>query len=71
VLPSDPAAAPADPDALELALLEQLVLALPLPSRQLPGWQSLTAREYEDAVQELSELLGSVAAALAAARTAG
>lgn len=71
MLISDPSSAPADPDALELALLEQLVRALPLPSRQLPGWQSLTAREYEAAVQELTELLGSVASALAAARAAG
>jgi hypothetical protein len=71
VLPSDPAATPADPDALELAMLEQLVRALPLPSRRLPGWESLTAREYEEAVRELDELLGSVAAALAAARAAG
>ena len=70
VLPSDPAAVPGDADALELALLEQLVHALPLPSRRLPGWESLTAREYEAAVGELEQLLGSVAAALAAARTA-
>ncbi len=70
MLPTDPAAVPDDPDALELALLEQLVRALPLPSPQLPGWQSLTADEYQDAVRELEDLLGSVAAALAAARAA-
>ena len=71
MLTSDPAATPGDPDAFELAVLEQLVRALPLPSRQLPGWQSLTAREYEASVQELAELLGSVVSALAAARAAG
>lgn len=70
MLPSDPATTPGDPDALELAMLEQLVRGLPLPSRRLPGWESLTAHEYEEAVQELGELLGSIAAALAAARTA-
>jgi hypothetical protein len=67
VLPEDPAAT-ADADALELALLERLVLDVPLPSHDLPGWQSLTAEEYEHAVHELTRLLGSVAAALAAAR---
>lgn len=55
-------------DALELAELERLVRAVPLPSPQLPGWQSLTAREYEDAVRRLADLLGTVAAALATAR---
>lgn len=70
MLPSDPTATPDDPDALELAVLERLVRDVPLPSRDLPGWQSLTAFEYERAVAELAGLLGSVAAALAAARTA-
>jgi hypothetical protein len=69
VLPPDPAASASD--ALELATLERLVHELPVPSRSLPGWESLTAREYADAVQELALLLGSIAAALAAARAAG
>lgn len=71
MLPHDPAAALTPSDVLELALLEQMVREVPLPSPDLPGWQSLTAREYDRAVRELAGLLGSVAAALAAARAAG
>ena len=71
MLPSDPASTASDTDALELALLESLVREVALPSPDLPGWQSLSAREYEQAARELADLLGSVAAALAAARAAG
>jgi hypothetical protein len=60
-----------DDQALELARLEQLVHEVPLPSPDLPGWQSFTAGEYAAAVRELAALLGTVASALAAARTAG
>jgi hypothetical protein len=71
VLP-DPASAALDAaDRLELARLEQLVRAVPLPAPDLPGWQSLTAREYEAAARRLADLLGTIAAALAAARAAG
>lgn len=70
MLPSDPAPAASDADALELAALEGLVRGVTLPSPDLPGWQSLTAGEYERAVHELAGLLGSVTAALAAARAA-
>lgn len=59
-----------DTDALELATLERLVREVPMPSPDLPGWQSLTAREYAGAVHELAALLGTVASALAAARSA-
>lgn len=59
-----------DTDALELATLERLVREVPMPSPDLPGWQSLTAREYARAVHELAALLGTVASALAAARSA-
>jgi hypothetical protein len=71
VLPSDPVTAASEADALELALLEGMVREVSLPSPDLPGWQSLTAHEYAQAVHELAALLGSVAAALAAARAAG
>jgi hypothetical protein len=70
VLPEPAPTSAHDAETLELALLEGLVHQVPLPSPELPGWQSLTAREYELAVRELSELLTTVAAALAAARTA-
>jgi hypothetical protein len=70
VLPSDPATIASDTDAVELAQLEGLVRDVVLPSPELPGWQSLTAGEYERAVQELATLLGTVATALAAARAA-
>jgi hypothetical protein len=70
VLPSDPATIANDTDALELARLEGLVRDVVLPAPELPGWQSLTAGEYEQAVQELAALLGTVATALAAARAA-
>ncbi|GAA2750885.1 hypothetical protein [Amnibacterium kyonggiense] len=69
MLPSE--AVPGDDQALELARLEQLVREVPLPSPDLPGWQSLTAGEYAAAVRELTALLGTVATALAAARSAG
>ncbi|WP_375405266.1 hypothetical protein [uncultured Amnibacterium sp.] len=59
-----------DADALELATLERLVREVPMPSPDLPGWQSLTATEYAGAVHELAALLGTVASALAAARSA-
>jgi len=68
VLPDLPSTS--DADALELATLERLVREVPVPSPDLPGWQSLTAREYAAAVHELADLLGTVAAALAAARAA-
>ncbi|MGT2425714.1 hypothetical protein [Amnibacterium kyonggiense] len=68
MLPIDAPAA--DDQALELARLEQLVREVPLPSPELPGWQSLTAGEYAAAVRELAALLDTVSAALAAARAA-
>jgi histone H3/H4 len=72
VLPTDlPATTATDADALELATLERLVREVPVPSPDLPGWQSLTAREYAAAVHELADLLGTVASALASARAAG
>ena len=68
----DPSPAALDAaDLLELARLEQLVRAVPLPSPELPGWQSLTAQEYEVAARRLADLLGTIAAALSAARAAG
>ncbi|MBW4041259.1 MAG: hypothetical protein HIU86_03910 [Acidobacteria bacterium] len=70
MLPSDPPSTAGDIDALELAQLESIVRDVALPSPELPGWQSLTAGEYEQSVQELAALLGTVAAALAAAREA-
>lgn len=70
MLPSNGATATDDEEALELAQLERLVREIHLPSPELPGWQSLTAREYDAAVHELSALLGTVASALAAAREA-
>ena len=65
----DPAARDAA-DVLELARLERLrAAAVPCPPPELPGWQSLDrASEYEAAVRRLADLLGTVAAALAAAR---
>jgi histone H3/H4 len=71
VLPTDLPATTTDADALELATLERLVREVPVPSPDLPGWQSLTAREYAAAVHELADLLGTVASALASARAAG
>jgi hypothetical protein len=71
VLPRPDPAALAAADALELARLEQLVRAVPLPSPELPGWQSLTAREYETSVRRLADLLDTVATALATARSSG
>lgn len=68
----DPSSAALDAaDLLELARLEQLVRAVPLPAPELPGWQSLTAQEYAVAARRLAGLLGTIAAALAAARAAG
>jgi hypothetical protein len=71
VLPQTTATSSGDTDALELAALERLVRAVPVPSPDLPGWQSLTAHEYADAAHELAALLDTAAAALAAARAAG
>ena len=71
MLPHPDPAALAAADALELARLEQLLRAVPLPSPGLPGWQSLAAQEYEAAVRRLADLLDTVAAALAAARSSG
>lgn len=55
----------------QLAVLEQLVRDIGLPSPQLPGWESFTADEYARAVRSLAGLLDSIAAALGAARSAG
>jgi hypothetical protein len=55
---------PGDDDAFELARLAQLVRAVPLPAADLPGWQSVTAREYASAVHRLADLLDAIAAAL-------
>ena len=71
MLPHPDTAALTAADALELARLEQLVRAVPLPSPELPGWQSLTAQEYEASVRRLADLLDTVATALAAARSSG
>jgi len=71
VLPTDPVPpARSDQDRAELARLEGLVAGVLLPAPALPGWQSLTAIEYGAAVVELGALLGTVRAALAAAREA-
>lgn len=64
----DPLPVLGDDDVLELARLEQLVRAVPLPDPRLPGWQSLTAQEYGEEVRRLADLLDAVAAALAEAR---
>jgi hypothetical protein len=70
VLITDPAPAAGDGGALELALLERLLDAVPQPSPGLPGWQSIAAAEYAVAVHELSAAVGAARAALAAARAA-
>lgn len=57
--------------ATQLALLEQLVRDIRLPSPQPPGWESFTADEYARSVRSLAGLLDSIAAALGAARRAG
>jgi hypothetical protein len=53
--------------ALELARLLQLTEATPMPPPDLPGWQSLAAREYAEAVRGLVAAVAAVRAAFAAA----
>lgn len=54
-----------DPDAIRR--LERSMLAIPLPSRDLPGWESQTAHAYARAIERLHRLVQRAQDALAAA----